>query len=144
MWKYIRGSSYQNIDQKRAHLSQSGCSCNLYFHHRNPQSSHTAHCPCCPCALDWVLEPCSMMSIFGCLLSLSCPAKPQRYCQMREGIGLTFIAFYRDILKINFEDPQWFRNPKLIQYLALTFGTGHAFTWIETNNSCRTHANKSL
>ena len=55
-----------------------------------------------------------MMSIFGCLLSLSCPVKPQRYCQMREGMGLTLIAFYRDILKINFEDPRWFRNPKLI------------------------------
>ena len=39
VWKYFRGSSYQNIDQKRAHLNQSGCSCNLYFHHRNPQSS---------------------------------------------------------------------------------------------------------
>lgn len=26
-----------NIDQKGLHLNQSGCSCNLYFHHRNPQ-----------------------------------------------------------------------------------------------------------
>ena len=31
---------------------------------------------------------------------------------MQKGMGLTLIAFYRDILKINFGNPQWFRNPK--------------------------------